>query len=659
MRQTLTLPALTLCIVVSGQTVLFSEDFESVSPAFTLNTTDVNSTASSPDNTWLINNAYSGGSGSVICIGFPFPFTVPNTAPQPAGITSPNGRYLHTTSIAAQNSGIQNCCFIAGDGFCTQAANHFARMSADVSTVGASQVTLSFWWLCGGGTNNYGEVYYSTNAGTSWTLVTAAPNQYRNQGTWTQQTISLPEFAGHATLRFGFRFMNGVTASAADPGFGIDDVVITSSGAAPPTVEPGAISPLVYCAGAAISVPYTATGTYEGGNVFTAQLSDAFGSFATPVSIGSVASTASGTIAATVPPGTPTGNGYRVRVVSSAPVITSGPNAANITVSEAPFAGSDTQVILCTGMGSVDLFPLLGPGVSDCGGWTGPGGIPFSGILNTSTGASGNYTYTTDCPGACPQDQATVAVTLVPDANAGDDVQAGFCASGPAPDLPALVNNGQPGGQFLYQGQPSPLPDWTVPGTYVLQYVISAPPPCSSDVAIFTITIGTAANAGQGASIQLCINGPVVQLLSFLTDADAGGTWSGPDGMPFSGTLDPASGASGLYTYTVQGTPPCPIDQSFVAVVIDPCLGVGETDTAAPIRWLGQVGEGEHLFSLPDVRIVGTEVFDASGRAVRRVLPSQQHEHLRLSFNAATGTYVVRIHTDMGTTVVRLVHTTW
>jgi hypothetical protein len=84
--------------------------------------------------------------------------------------------------------------------------------------------------------------------------------------------------------------------------------------------------------GSAISVPFTAVGNYTGGNTFTAQLSNASGSFASPVTIGSVTSGTSGTIAATIPANTPTGTGYRIRVVSSSPVLTANDNGSNITI---------------------------------------------------------------------------------------------------------------------------------------------------------------------------------------------------------------------------------------------------------------------------------------------------------------------------------------
>jgi uncharacterized repeat protein (TIGR03803 family) len=87
-----------------------------------------------------------------------------------------------------------------------------------------------------------------------------------------------------------------------------------------------------YCAGSPVSIPYTIAGTYQPGNVFTAQLSDASGSFASPVNIGSVAAVGSGILNANLPGLTTTGTGYRVRIVSTNPIATGSDNGSNITI---------------------------------------------------------------------------------------------------------------------------------------------------------------------------------------------------------------------------------------------------------------------------------------------------------------------------------------
>ncbi len=89
------------------------------------------------------------------------------------------------------------------------------------------------------------------------------------------------------------------------------------------------------CVEGTVDVPYTAEGTFNAGNIFTAELSDDAGSFASPVEIGSVNSTTSGTINATVPGGTLSGAAYRIRVVSSDPMVEGDDNGADITVQAA------------------------------------------------------------------------------------------------------------------------------------------------------------------------------------------------------------------------------------------------------------------------------------------------------------------------------------
>ncbi|MBK7886546.1 MAG: T9SS type A sorting domain-containing protein [Bacteroidetes bacterium] len=104
----------------------------------------------------------------------------------------------------------------------------------------------------------------------------------------------------------------------------------------------GVISPAVLCAGFTLSVPYTISGTFNPGNIFTAQLSDANGSFASPVNIGSVVSTTSGTIPVIIPNGTPLGTSYRIRVISNNPAIQGTDNGSNISIG----TGSFTQYYL-------------------------------------------------------------------------------------------------------------------------------------------------------------------------------------------------------------------------------------------------------------------------------------------------------------------------
>jgi hypothetical protein len=105
--------------------------------------------------------------------------------------------------------------------------------------------------------------------------------------------------------------------------------------AVPPsnTIATGTITGSPFCPEVALNVPFTSTGTYNGGNIYTAQLSNPSGSFSSPTAIGTLSSTANaGNIAATLPSTAASGSGYRVRVVSSSPAVNGTDNGSNLNI---------------------------------------------------------------------------------------------------------------------------------------------------------------------------------------------------------------------------------------------------------------------------------------------------------------------------------------
>ena len=105
-----------------------------------------------------------------------------------------------------------------------------------------------------------------------------------------------------------------------------------------------------FCAGEGISVPYTITGTYTVGNVFTAQLSNDSGSFTSPVVIGTLPQTTAGTISAILPTAISAGTGYRIRVISSNPSVTGQDNGTDLIINDAPIIASiSSPSALCSG----------------------------------------------------------------------------------------------------------------------------------------------------------------------------------------------------------------------------------------------------------------------------------------------------------------------
>lgn len=99
------------------------------------------------------------------------------------------------------------------------------------------------------------------------------------------------------------------------------------------TLNTSALTTTTYCSGSTLNVSYSGDGPANTGNNFTVQLSNAAGSFASPISIGSLSSTANtGSISCTIPSNTPAGNGYRIRVIASNPSIIGTDNGANISI---------------------------------------------------------------------------------------------------------------------------------------------------------------------------------------------------------------------------------------------------------------------------------------------------------------------------------------
>lgn len=177
------------------------------------------------------------------------------------------------------------------------------------------------------------------------------------------------------------------------------------------SIGTGALATSSYCAGAALQVPFTATGTFNAGNTFTAQLSNATGSFAAPVVIGTTSGTTSGAIAATIPPGTTAGGGYRIRVVASNPVIVGVDNGTDITISTVPAAtltaGGATS--FCDGQ-NVTLTANSGTGLTHT--WR-RNGVVIASALGSTYQATLSGLYTVEVSnGSCSATSTGVNVTV-------------------------------------------------------------------------------------------------------------------------------------------------------------------------------------------------------------------------------------------------------
>lgn len=117
-----------------------------------------------------------------------------------------------------------------------------------------------------------------------------------------------------------------------------------------PTITLGTFSSTTRCIGNSYSVPFTATGTYNAGNTYRVQLSSATGSFTSPIYIGSGNTSP---ISINIPSNTPPGAAYKIRVVSTNPVVT-GNSSSSFAIKNPPAAPTTTSQERC-GKGSVTL----------------------------------------------------------------------------------------------------------------------------------------------------------------------------------------------------------------------------------------------------------------------------------------------------------------
>ncbi|QHJ05853.1 T9SS type A sorting domain-containing protein [Hymenobacter busanensis] len=189
-----------------------------------------------------------------------------------------------------------------------------------------------------------------------------------------------------------------------------------------------------------VDVTFTASGTFNAGNIFTVQLSNASGSFATPVSTVSVSntSTTAQTLTLPIPAGTPTGSGYKVRVISSDPVTTSSGTSASLSIVSNPtvtLTGNTTQTILVNTNGTVLGTTETPTATSRKWQFSTTQGGPYADFSPTQTGA----TYT-------PRFAATgtyyvVAVSNFPGCGAVTSNEAVISVNNPAPTLTAQSVN--------------------------------------------------------------------------------------------------------------------------------------------------------------------------------------------------------------------------
>jgi gliding motility-associated-like protein len=266
------------------------------------------------------------------------------------------------------------------------------------------------------------------------------------------------------------------------------------------------------------------------------------------------------------------------------PCVSTGRAKTTVFLEEAPYAGISNSLPVCeVDLVTTNLFDLLGvtPVPDTIGIWTGPSALTggYLGTFEPGTNIEGTYTYTVAGLGICPDESATVAVTItvVPPPTITETTQS-FCIVDLAssPTLADLVIDTIGAGNVVrwYADATStvelPLTTTLVNNTTYFASQFDSTSNCESTLRDSkTVLIEIAPNAGTDGSYTDCeIDLVDTNLFTLLGGSpDVSGTWTAPDGTAHSGTFVAGTDAAGDYTYSVGG-PICIPDTAIVTVTI-------------------------------------------------------------------------------------------
>lgn len=172
-----------------------------------------------------------------------------------------------------------------------------------------------------------------------------------------------------------------------------------------------------FCVGDTVRIPYETSYRFNNGNTFTIELSDASGAFGSPVTIGSRVDTTADTITCVIPMNTPTGNGYRMRIVSTNPTRTSVDNFIDLSVYNPGVITASNNSPLCAG-DTLKLTSSINNTSNVTYNWAGPNSFTSSTQnpvkLNAAIADAGDYIVTASVGGCSSTDTTTVIVNPIP-----------------------------------------------------------------------------------------------------------------------------------------------------------------------------------------------------------------------------------------------------
>jgi hypothetical protein len=363
------------------------------------------------------------------------------------------------------------------------------------------------------------------------------------------------------------------------------------------TITTGSLSTSSICVGQNIEIPFVSSGTYNAGNQFSVQVSDASGNNFATIAATQNASNFSVLIGNSFAGG----SGYKFRVMASNPS-TIGNASPALTINTKPSITANGNSSPVCGGGSLNLSSTGGTGYV----WNGPNGYSSSlqnpSITNATSAIVGVYSVTGTNSVGCTN-SATVMANFTNPPTVNLSTNAPVCAGG---NLTLLATAGLQsyawsGPNSFTSGVNNPsIPQVTnaANGTYTVQVTNGG---CQATA---TITISIGSNSASVVS-----NSPVCagSTLSFTASGGASFSWSGPS---FNSNLATptisaiSTSRAGVYSVVVAGTSCTSTLTTSVVVKGLPSATISGTQSISQggtaSLFVNFIGEAPYSFSLSD-----------------------------------------------------------
>jgi len=427
---------------------------------------------------------------------------------------------------------------------------------------------------------------------------------------------------------------------------GISNVLHTVS---PDSLRSVYLQDSVFCSGSRLFVGYFATGNLFSDNIITAQLSNASGSFANPVNIGSytIANptvSPSNIITCTLPGGL-NGNGYRIRVICNNPQLVSPDNGFNIRITNSiapqlqlsanPPAACSGQVLTLSasaqnaGSNAVYAWQINGSPIT----WEAP--ILLLDTLSSTTQVVVGLTSSLTC--ASPlirSDTVDLAIAPSPIANAGQDT--GACSL-----------------QTIQIGTPSLESIVWTPATGLDNPEIAQPTVSVEEDVLYVVTVTNQAGCSSSDSVLVMLyENPVVPAIELsgaelvllpVPDPTLNITWFLDDEpIKDAGNDTLTVFATGQYTASLESLQGCSVFTApfNISTVHNSANQVSELITRTiPGAW---VIEGFENNSGP----ISYHLFDISGKLVAQGKTDATQDLVIANFLLGPGIYMLRMDND-------------